>query len=358
MKSLVLNLVIPFCRKPLKYVEQRQIEATNAEKDAFLSAMMREAEAWAGELEGYEVRAVRLSGGAATVMNPDLLGQLLLTVRRFFPLRRGCEVSFDALPGTIGTPSLSGISAGHPNRAELFLRSASDLELRRLEAPFTVDDGRIAMQFMSRFRLNNVGITVHFGVPGQTVSSCLATARDLIVQRPHHIRILPLCKSESENCREMFLGAAKLFEEAGYNHYMAGYFCQPNHEWLYPTLREGGCETVSLGLGGISILDGYATRNTNSLKLYLRDAGDFEKQTAEIVELSPQTMLSHAVRGRISQTAGCRIEELESYYGANLSEDDRTLIALWLEEGVLVSENGCIKPSDNGMYTLASSREL
>ena len=135
MKSIVLNLAIPYCRKPLKYVKQWQIEGTNAEKDALLNAMLREAEAWDGELEGYEVRAVRLSGGAATVMNPDLLGRLLLSVREHFPLVRGCEVSFDALPGTIGTPSLSGISAGRPNRAELFLRSASDRELRAIDAP-------------------------------------------------------------------------------------------------------------------------------------------------------------------------------------------------------------------------------
>ena len=111
-----------------------QLEGSNAEKDAFLLAMIRECEAWDGELEGYEVRAVRLSGGACTVMSPDLLGRLLSAVRAHFPLKRGCEVSFDALPGTIGTPSLSGISAGRPNRAELFLRSASDLELRTLSA--------------------------------------------------------------------------------------------------------------------------------------------------------------------------------------------------------------------------------
>ena len=364
MKSLVLNIAIPFCRKPLKYIEQRQIEGTNAEKDALLRAMMREAEAWDGELEGYEVHAVRLSGGAATVMNPDLLGQLLTTVRQHFPLRRGCEVSFDALPGTIGTPSLSGLSAGRPNRAELFLRSASDKELQTLGAPFTVDDGRVAMQFMSKFRLNNVGITVHFGIPGQTVSSCIATARDLIVQRPHHIRLLPLCDGHVDGVldkrvqRDMFLTASKLFEEAGYRHYMAGHFCQPNHEWLYPVLREGGCETVSLGLGGVTTLDGYATRNTNNLKLYLRDAGDFEKQTAEVVEISPQEMLTHAVRGRIAQIAGCRIDEMETAYGVGLPEEERRHIDRQVEEGLLVNDGGCLKPSVTGMFSLVSVREL
>lgn len=364
MKSLVLNLAIPFCRKPLKYVSQWQIEGTNAEKDALLRAMVREAEAWDGELEGYEVRAVRLSGGAATVMNPDLLGRLLLSVREHFPLTKGCEVSFDALPGTIGTPSLSGISAGRPNRAELFLRSASDRELRAIDAPFTVDDGRIAMQFMSKFRLNNVGITVHFGLPGQNVSSCLATARDLIVQHPHHIRLLPLCDASVDGApdiaaqREMFLASAELFAEAGYIHYMAGYFCLPNHEWLWPTLRAQGCETVSLGPGGITLLEGYMTRNTNNLKLYLRDAGDFEKQTAEAAEISAEDLLSRAVRGRLAQAAGFKPEALESRYGLSLSRADRRYIDEMVASKAIALSEDTLKPTPEGMFSLVSTREI
>lgn len=364
MKSLVLNLAIPYCREPLRYIAQPQVKGTNAEKDALLRAMLREAEAWDGELEGYEVRAVRLSGGAATVMSPDLLGNLLLAVRSHFPMRQGCEVSFDALPGTIGTASLSGISAGRPNRAELFLRSVSDRELKVIDAPFKVDDGRIAMRFMAKFRLNNVGITVHFGIPGQTTATCLATVRDLIVQRPHHIRLLPLSDAAIDGApdlasqREMFLQAADTLVQAGYIHYMAGYFCMPNHEWLYPTLREQGCEVVSLGPGGVTILEGYATRNTNNIKLYLRDAGDFEKQTAEAFGLSPAELLSHALRGRLGQAVGCRADELERQFGAPLSEADRHTIDGLIETGTICLEDGCLKPTREGLFSLVSNREM
>lgn len=49
-------------------------------------------------------------------MSPDLLGDLLDTARHHLPVAPMAEVSVDALPNTIGTPSLTGVAAGHPTR--------------------------------------------------------------------------------------------------------------------------------------------------------------------------------------------------------------------------------------------------
>ena len=136
-RALIVDLHIPYCIRPERYSDAFGAVGTNAQKDAYMRALQREVRAWEGELDGYVVRAVRLGGGSASVMSPDLLGETLSLLRHTLPMAPGAEVSYDALPNTIGTPSLTGISTGKPTRIELMMRSEHDAELRALGYAFT-----------------------------------------------------------------------------------------------------------------------------------------------------------------------------------------------------------------------------
>ena len=80
-KPLVLDLHIPYCIRPENYLAHFNAVGSNAEKNAYMDALKREVLSYEGELDGYEIRAVHLSGGSASVMAPDLLGDVLRTVR-------------------------------------------------------------------------------------------------------------------------------------------------------------------------------------------------------------------------------------------------------------------------------------
>ena len=170
-KPLVLDLHIPYCIRPENYLAHFNAVGSNAEKNAYMDALKREVLSYEGELDGYEIRAVHLSGGSASVMAPDLLGDVLRTVRTHLPVAQGAEVSYDSLPVTIGTPSLTGIASGHPNRTELMMRSDNDAELKALGCTHNAQHIRNAMLFLAKFHLNNVGLTLNYGIPGQTMQS-------------------------------------------------------------------------------------------------------------------------------------------------------------------------------------------
>ena len=131
-KPLVLDLHIPYCIRPENYLAHFTAVRPTAEKHAYTDALKREALSYEGELDGYEIRAVHLSGGSASVMAPDLLGDVLRTVRTHLPVAQGAEVSYDSQPVAIGAPSLTGIASGHPNRTELMMRSDIVAERKEL----------------------------------------------------------------------------------------------------------------------------------------------------------------------------------------------------------------------------------
>ena len=197
-KPLVLDLHIPYCIRPENYLAHFNAVGSNAEKNAYMDALKREVLSYEGELDDYEIRAVHLSGGSASVMAPDLLGDVLRTVRTHLPVAQGAEVSYDSLPVTIGTPSLTGIASGHPNRTELMMRSDNDAELKALGCTHNAQHIRNAMLFLAKFHLNNVGLTLNYGIPGQTMQSWHNSLHAAVIMQAGHITAEPLAVTDAE----------------------------------------------------------------------------------------------------------------------------------------------------------------
>ena len=355
-KPLILDLHIPYCIRPERYLNHFNAVGTNEEKNRYLAALKREVLSWEGELEDREIRAVRLSGGSASVMSPDLLGDLLRTVRGHLPLARGAEVSYDALPVTIGTPSLTGIAAGRPNRAELMMRSENEAELRALNCTHTMQQVRNAMLFFAKFRLNNIGLTVNYGIPGQTMHSWHNTLHACAIMQPGHILTAPLDETEGEGMPteaqryEMFCHAAEFLQQQGYLMYAAGHFCRPGFEYRYDALALNGDEVIGMGVGGGSCLEGCALRNTNNLALYMKNAGDFEKLTAQAVRMDEETQMLRYAMGRMRLTEGLTEPLFEARFKtpvpAELRERlEKAVAAGWAEP----AEQGW-KPTMQGLF--------
>ena len=356
-KELILDLHIPYGITPIRYIDGMQLQGSNDEKNAYLMAMMREVCSWESELSEYEIRAVRLGGGAATVMKPDLLGQLLSTVRKHLPVARYAEVSFDALPNTIGTPSLSGIAFGNPNRADLMMRSYREEDLRALACPFTLTDVQNAIRFFGKFHLNNLGFVIHYGIPGQTLKNWEFTVKSCMNMQPAHISILPLAVTDAEGMPadearfEMFSSACSLLESAGYLHYQAGLFCLPEHENRFEALLHNGCDLLGLGINRLSVMDGFLTRSTNNLGIYLRHAGDYEKTTAQACELPREDRIRRYTAGRLRMTQGLLAEQYQKRFETDAFPPALEAKLQALEaDGLLQRSDTEIKPTLRGLF--------
>ena len=359
-RELIVDLHIPYCIRPERYSAAYGAVGTNAQKDAYMRALQREVRAWEGELDGYTVRAVRLGGGSASVMSPDLLGETLSLLRHTLPVAPGAEVSYDALPNTIGTPSLTGISAGRPTRVELMMRSAHEEELQALDCPFSMQDVRNAMLFFGRFHVNNAGLSVSYGIPGQTEVSWHNTLHACVIMRPAHITIEPLARTDApdmpdEQMRFALYGhACDFLQQSGYTQYSAGHFCLPEREYLFEALGRNGAAVVGMGVGAVSRLDGCMTRNTNNLALYVQNAGDFEKQTAQAVRLSAQQEQWAYVLGRLGLAQGVLHALFEARFGQRMPEEILRGLEDMAQRGWLeVSAQGYI-PTRRGLYPVQS----
>jgi len=384
-EALLLDLHIPYCIQPENYLNYYHIVGSNEEKDRYLASLEQEILSYEGDLDQYEIRAVRLSGGSASVMKPDLLGDVLSLVRRTLLVARGAEFSYDAIPNTIGTPSLTGIATGHPNRVELMMRSENDQELRTLNCPFTMQHTRNAMLFFQKFHMNNIGLTVNYGIPGQTLQSWHNTLRACTIMLPGHITAAPLDVTaadssatdaasndmaaesgtataasngtaaipgtaassgtiatpsdtaalfpDSQTCFEMYNYCCDYLKESGYIHYGVGLFCLPNHENLYRVLDMNNTACIGMGVGNISRFEGMLVRNTNNNRLYMKNAGDFEKLTAQVMEMNTDYTQRRYVRGQLGLTHGLSAAAFENHFRTELPDGIRTALDALVQKG-------------------------
>ena len=342
-RPLILDLHIPYCIGPENFLGRYYLCGSNEEKNRYLACLGREILSYEGDLDEYEIRAVRLSGGSASVMSPDLLGKTLALVREKLPVAPGAEFCYDALPNTIGTPSLTGIASGHPNRVELMVRSENDAELRTLNAPFTVQDTHNAMRFLHRFHLNNIGITVNYGIPGQTMQSWHNTLHSCEIMRPGHIATEPLDAAGWEEAQEkgliftpsspaektvprtafpdeaarfeMYCHAGDYLTACGYVAYGAGLFCLPDHMYRYRTWYAEGAAVLGMGVGNVSRFEGCRIRNTNNNALYMKHAGDYEKTTAQVLRMEKEDTSREYVYGRLGMSQGFSMKTYEEAFG-------------------------------------------
>ena len=356
LKPLVIDLHIPYCIRPEKYQNHFGAVGTNEEKNAYLRALRREVLSWEGELDGYEIQAVRLSGSSATVMHPDMLGDLLSTVRERLPVARGAEVGFDALPNTIGTPSLTGIGGGRPNRVEVMMRSESDEELRALGCAFGYENVQNAMLFLGKFHMNNIGLTVNYGIPGQDVVSWHNTLHACTIMNPAHIMVEPLAQTDAPGMPdaqkrfEMYAHACQYLKESGYAQYGARHFCLPHHEYLCEALIMDGADVIGMGVNAVSMFDGYVTRNTNNLTLYVKNAGNMEKTTAKAYVLTEQEQMLAYAAGRMTAVSGLRVAAFEGRFGMGVAEEIKEKLSALADKGFIEKDNAGFVPTVQGLF--------
>ena len=154
----------------------------------------------------------------------------------------------------------------------------------------------------------------------------------------------------------MYAHACEFLGENGYAQYAAGRFCRPGHEYLFDALRRNGTEIVGMGVGAVTLLDGVMSRNTNNVALYVKNAGDFEKQTAQAVALDAVQRMGEYALGRLSLTQGLTHALFEARFGQKMP--DALLGALrplaargWIEQ----TEAGFI-PTPRGLFAAQNGR--
>jgi oxygen-independent coproporphyrinogen-3 oxidase len=214
--ALGIYVSIPFCRSKCTYCNFASGVFPASDHARYVERAITEltgARAWARSV-GAElprrVDTVYLGGGTPSLLAPELLAQLFMTLRAEFDLDADAEITMECAPGQLADATLHAMVAAGVNRVSLGVQSFVDSEAHasgRLHSRAVVEAD---LRRLRAAGITNLNVDLIAGLAGQTLASWEESLGVLIASEVPHASVYMLEVDEDSRLgREMLKGGAR-----------------------------------------------------------------------------------------------------------------------------------------------------
>ena len=253
--ALGIYVSIPFCRSKCTYCNFASGVFPVSDHARYVQrviADMAGAGAWSEKM-GVElprrVDTVYLGGGTPSLLAPELVSQLFLSLRGEFDLDADAEITMECAPGQLADATLEALVAAGVNRVSLGVQSFVDSEAH---ASGRLHSRAVVEADLKRLRaagITNLNVDLIAGLAGQTFNSWEHSLEILIASEVPHASVYMLEVDEDSRLgREILQGGARYraglvpnedtvagmyeraierLETAGLRQYEISNFCRP-----------------------------------------------------------------------------------------------------------------------------------
>ena len=179
-----LYVHVPFCAAKCAYCDFYSVAFDDAASTAYVHAAAAEWNAHAHQV-ARPLESVYVGGGTPTVLPVERLSELLDIPRAW----RGPETEFsvEANPGTLDLAKAAALTEAGVNRVTLGAQSFDDAELQRLGRIHSAAQARQAAGLLRAAGIDNLGLDLIYGIPGQSFPSWDRTLAEALALAPQHV---------------------------------------------------------------------------------------------------------------------------------------------------------------------------
>jgi oxygen-independent coproporphyrinogen-3 oxidase len=302
------------------------------------------------------VDTVYIGGGTPSLLEAELLAELLGTVRESFACEF-TEVTLEADPETIEAEKAAKWATADINRISLGTQSFVDEELKSAGRMHRRVDIYRAVPILRHAGIGNISFDLIAGLPKQTADSWRLSVEESIALSPEHISIYMMEIDEGsrlglevlqggarysakdlpaeESMAEFYETAQALLKSAGYEQYEISNWAKPGfasrHNLKY--WRRG--PYFGFGAGAHSFSETQRWANVHDAAAYVDgiSAGGCAIQSVDVV--TPEMALEEEFFLGLRQLSGINIARIEKKYGVDFQEKVGRL-----ETGGMVERDG------------------
>ena len=323
MDPLSLYLHIPFCTVKCPYCDFNTYSRMESLIPEYLDALKNEIHVWGSEIgDSYETNTIYFGGGTPSLLMPVQVHSVLETCKRWFRVAEDVEISLEANPENVTPEYMSALLQAGVNRLSMGVQSFDDDELKWLGR--THDSEAIVRAYYAARQagFGNISLDLIYGLTDQSMATWEDTLGEAIGLKPEHVSLYALTIEQDtpfgkkaargllqhpnpDVAADMYLLAADMLSDNGYNHYeisnweLGGHACRHN-----TTYWEDRCY-VGFGPGAHSYFGGFRFSDIRSPKRYIESmdrlakhhsSGDASRKafTEEAIHgLSPVDMIEH-----------------------------------------------------------------
>ena len=388
-----LYVHVPFCRRKCRYCDFYSRPPAPGELDRFVAAVLQEIKLRAKgvRLSGQadtspRVGTVYFGGGTPSMLGADRLARILDGVRESWqvvtdpqsvrpdvqantsPPSRRVEITVEANPLDVTPDWARGAARAGFNRVSIGVQSVDEDDLRFLGRLHHAEDGPRAVAAAREAGLDEIGIDLIYGLPGQTTE----LLRDRVVRavercRPQHVscyqltyaRGTPLWQDleagrverlSNDEEYELLISLHELMAELGYPAYEVSNFSlgdahrsrHNSHYWRHVPY-------VGLGPSAHLFLPPVRSWNVRSVEDYIARIEAGELPLAGEETLTDEQLASETVMLALRTTDGLDLDLYRERFGVGLIETSRDAIQSAVARGLVTVSESRLRPTLEGL---------
>lgn len=246
-----------------------------------------------------------VGGGTPTVLPPSQLERLLQSCRRLIRSAGDVEFTVEANPATVDAETSHVLAAAGVNRVSIGAQSFDADELRVLERTHRPEQVGQTVAMCREHGLRRISLDLIFAIPGQTLSSWLATLRAAIALEPEHLSCYGLTyeagtrlHAELEAGRvarvdhdleaDMYEATIDTLAAAGYQQYEISNFARPGAECRHNLTYWHNEPYLGIGPSAAGYVDGVRYKNVPDIADYVASIKAGRSPRCEEERLPPE----------------------------------------------------------------------
>ena len=299
------------------------------------------------------VDTVYVGGGTPSLLEPQLLGEMLQALRKNFSCE-WTEVTLEADPETIDSEKVFAWAEMGFNRISFGSQSFVDEELKAVGRMHRREDIYRAVPILRAAGICNISFDLIAGLPKQTDASWRQSLAETIALSPEHISIYMMEIDEgsrlglevlqsgarysarelpSEEAMAAFYELAQVeLKAAGYLQYEISNWAKPGFESRHNQkywLRE---PYLGFGAGAHSFSGTQRWANRHDAAAYVTAIAEGKSAIETVDEVSPSMALEEELFLGLRQTEGINLRRIEGQYGVSFGEKVAQLAAAGMVE--------------------------
>lgn len=364
---LELYLHIPFCVKKCDYCDFLSFPAGPDSKRAYVKALVNEIRATEEKIRLRPVSSVFIGGGTPSILEPELMSQILSALKECFTLLPDVEFTIEANPGTLTRDKLQSYRSYGINRLSLGLQSTFDEDLAMLGRIHTYAEFEESFRLAREAGFANINVDLISAIPGQTRASWMENLRRIADLEPEHISAYSLIIEEGtpfydryehqelelpdEDAEyEMYEDTLRYLKSRGYEQYEISNYARPGYACRHNVGYWQRSDYLGLGLGASSLISGTRFSNTSSMQEYLELSETPAKLRRDQEVLTPSEEMEEFMFLGLRMTEGVSEKEFRHCFGMDLSEVYGTVLEQYRKSGHLIHEDDRWRFSREGIH--------
>lgn len=364
---LSLYLHFPFCQHDCSYCDFYKEIYQEELEEKFFRALTVETELAAKELAGRrKISTVFVGGGTPSLANVDRLAEWMDLLDKFFDVPEGIEFSMEMNPESVTLENLGRLKELGLNRPVFGVQSFNPKFLSLLGRKHSPHDCQQAAYFAGVLGMNNFGVDLVFGLPGQTGSMLEYDIQELQAIGPSHVSFYSLTVEpgtlldrqvatgevtmlEPEFQSALYRAGCEQLAHQGYHRYELSSFAQSGFECLHNRNYWNGHEYLGLGPSAHSLIDGHRYYNRRGLSDYVNL---LSKQTLprEEDKSGEDERITEAVMMSLRTETGINREQFAGRFNKPVDARlDRKQYELLIKSGHLIEEKDSLRLSPEAM---------